>query len=340
MSKLMTAKTIEEAVKLARGTRMFNESNASRENLFKQISYKTSTGGTALLSEYGFLRYQGIMPLNLPDGIRIVVLPDIHAPAHNKQWLWAIEQFLAEYRPHILIFIGDSTDFFFLSRWPKPPRQGYNAMLELEESRELHDRLIKVSGCLWAFETEGNHENRTNSFLSAVAPQISTLVDMDSQEPIMNYSKLLGYKGDGSEKITFVTDERGFGGYGGCIILNDQIRLIHGLPLRPRAGGSPRVFTDQLGQSVMHGHSHRFGENHRETLTEVLSAQEIGFLANPNRAEMSYHNLLSNGHPGFAAGEVIGGTVNLELIPIIQALHDNRLRYSFWFQDREYVTED
>jgi hypothetical protein len=161
---------------------------------------------------------------------------------------------------------------------------------------------------------------------------------MDSQEPVMNYSKLLGYKGD--EKITFVSDERGFGGYGGCIILNGQIRLIHGLPLRPRAGGSPRVFTDQLGQSVMHGHSHRIGENHRETLTEVLSAQEIGYLANPNRAEMSYHNLLSNGHPGFAAGEVIGGTVNLELVPIIQALTNDRLRFSFWYGDREYTTED
>lgn len=338
MSKLMTARTIEEAVKKARGTKMFNESQTARENLFNQITYESSAGGTLPLSKYSFLRYQGILPLNLPDGLRIVVLPDIHAPAHNKQWLWMIEQFLAEYRPHILIFIGDSTDFFFLSRWPKPPRQGYNAMQELEESRELHDRLIKVSGCLWAFETEGNHENRTNSFLSAVAPQISTLVDMDSQEPVMNYSKLLGYKG--GERITFVTDERGFGGYGGCIILNGQKRLIHGLPLRPRAGGSPRVFTDQLGQDVMHGHSHRFGENHRETLEETLAAQEIGYLANPNRAEMSYHNLLSNGHPGLAAGEVIGGTVNLELIPIIQAIHENRLRYSMWYGDREYVTED
>lgn len=338
MSKLMTASTIEEAVRKARGTKMFNETNAARQNLFNQITYESSTNGTLPLHKYSYLRYQGVLPLNLPDGLRIVVLPDIHAPAHNKQWLWAIEQFLAEYRPHILIFIGDSTDFFFLSRWPKPPRQGYNAMQELEESRELHDRLIKVSGCLWAFETEGNHENRTNSFLSAVAPQISTLVGMDDQEPLMNYSKLLGYKGD--ENITFVTDERGFGGYGGCIILNGQIRLIHGLPLRPRAGGSPRVFTDQLGQSVMHGHSHRIGENHRETLTEVLSAQEIGYLANPNRAEMSYHNLLSNGHPGFAAGEVIGGTVNLELVPIIQALTNDRLRFSFWYGDREYTTED
>ncbi len=90
----------------------------------------------------------------------------------------------------------------------------------------------------------------------------------------------------------------------------------------------------------MHGHSHRIGENHRETLTEVLSAQEIGYLANPNRAEMSYHNLLSNGHPGFAAGEVIGGTVNLELVPIIQALTNDRLRFSFWYGDREYTTED
>ncbi len=253
MSKLMTANTIEEAVRKARSSRIYaNESNAARTNLFNQITYESSTGGNMPLHKYGFLRYQGVMPLNLPDGLRIVVLPDIHAPAHNKQWLWASNSSSRNTARTSSSSSATALTSSSSRAGSKPPRQGYNAMQELEESRELHDRLIKVSGCLWAFETEGNHENRTNSFLSAVAPQISTLVDMDSQEPVMNYSKLLGYKGD--EKITFVSDERGFGGYGGCIILNGQIRLIHGLPLRPRAGGSPRVFTDQLG-SVGHARS-------------------------------------------------------------------------------------
>lgn len=338
MSKILTAKSIEEAVRMARGTRMFNESDFARKSLFEKVTYTSATGSEVKLSEYGYLRYQGIMPLNLPDGMRIAILPDIHAPAHNKPVMWALEQFLAEYRPHLLFFIGDSTDMFWLSRWPKPPRQVSNAMQELEESRELHDRLIKASGCLWAFETEGNHENRTNTFLSAIAPQLGGVVDMDSQEPIMNYSKLLGYKS--GDRITFVTDERGFGGYGGQIALKGGPRLIHGLPLRPRAGASPRVLADQFGESVLHGHSHRIGENHRETLKGVISATEIGYLANPNHAMMSYHNLLSNGHHGFSAGEVVNGVVNLETIPIIQTMIENRLRFTFWWDDREYVTED
>ncbi|HEY9783909.1 MAG TPA: hypothetical protein V6D17_00815, partial [Candidatus Obscuribacterales bacterium] len=142
MSKLMTATTIQEAVTLAsRERRMFNESEAARRALFEQVTVNTAAGGTLPLSKYGFLRYQGVLSLNLPDGYRGVAIPDPHMPAHHKAIFFAFEQFLTDFRPHSLFWIGDSTDFFALSRWPKAPRQVSNIMGEIEESREVHDRM-------------------------------------------------------------------------------------------------------------------------------------------------------------------------------------------------------
>lgn len=37
----------------------------------------------------GYLSFAGILPVDLPDGTRIAVLPDIHVPAHDKLLLWA-----------------------------------------------------------------------------------------------------------------------------------------------------------------------------------------------------------------------------------------------------------
>ena len=74
------------------------------------------------VSEFGFLTANGIVPLTLPDGLRLAILPDLHAPAHHEQILWAVKEFLADYQPHILILIGDTGDVFGLSAWPKSPR--------------------------------------------------------------------------------------------------------------------------------------------------------------------------------------------------------------------------
>lgn len=340
MSKILTAKTIQEAVALdARERRMFNESEGQRRALFNQVTIETAAGGVLPLHQYSYLRYQGILPLRLPDGFRGVVIPDPHMPAHHKPIFFAFEQFLSDYRPHSLFWIGDSCDFFALSRWPKPPRQVSNLMGELEESREVRDRMKAAAGSVWDFETEGNHDGgRTNSWLMFVGAQIQGLVDMNDQEPVLNYSKMLGYKA--GDPITFVSDNRGFGGFGGGILLNGGPLLVHGLLVRPKPGASPRGLADIKGRSVSHGHTHRLGENHRETLTEIITAQEVGMMVNPNHAMMSYANLRTNWHPGFGVITVVNGIVHLETVPVIQTLVNGRLRYSFWYGDREYVTQD
>ena len=49
-----------------------------REGLFSQIRI----GGTD--SQFSRLTYNGMLPVFLPNGIRLAILPDMHAPAHHK----------------------------------------------------------------------------------------------------------------------------------------------------------------------------------------------------------------------------------------------------------------
>src|SRR5438552_2792408 len=100
---------------------------------------------------FGFLTYAGLLPVHLPDGTRIAVLPDIHVPAHHKKILWAVLEFLRDFNPHIVILIGDVADVFALSRWPAPPRVVKNQQEELNQTRRLVDKIVAVSGCFHLF---------------------------------------------------------------------------------------------------------------------------------------------------------------------------------------------
>jgi len=74
-------KTIRTAIKRSK------EDQELRERLISQIR----VGNLDLESSY--LTFNGVLPVELPNGIRIVILPDLHAPAHHEAIIWAITSF-------------------------------------------------------------------------------------------------------------------------------------------------------------------------------------------------------------------------------------------------------
>ncbi len=69
----------------------------------------------------GFLHCAGGFDLHLPDGTKVAIMPERHIPAQDSQVACMLKQWLAEFRPDIIL-IGDAEDMFGISRWPKPPR--------------------------------------------------------------------------------------------------------------------------------------------------------------------------------------------------------------------------
>jgi hypothetical protein len=305
--------------------------------LRKQILSGIRVGKMDLNSSY--LTFDGLLPLELPDGVRIVVLPDLHAPAHHEGIMWAVKQFLHDYQPHILILIGDVCDAFGLSAWPKGPRVPSDLNNELWEARKLIDELIEISGCERCFIIMGNHEDRARRWLMNYGATISRVTGAASHEPILSFHEMMGYKP--GDKVTFIYDMQQGGGFGGGLTINDDLKFLHGYIVRPRPGASPRAVADSNLTSIVHGHTHRLGANFREILRGVIRAYEIGHLVNPMHPMMAYANMLNNWHPGFLAGEVVNGKMQGNLVPIIQVEPEpNRWKYMFMYDGKLYKGAD
>lgn len=288
---------------------------------------------------FGFLTFNGLLPVNLPDGTRVAVLPDLHVPAHNKKVIWAVKAFLKDFQPHIIVLIGDVADVFALSRWPSPPRVVKNMQKELDEARRLVDEFIRISGCLHVFWIMGNHEDRAFRYLTDPAAGVANILDFKTHEPILSFHGLMGY--GPKDPVTFVYDLHEKGGYGGGIVVNDDMEFHHGYIVRPQPGASPRADVDRTGRSTAHGHTHRAGFSARETtLKGVLRAYELGHLVDPEHDYLGYANLLNNWHMAVGAGFINGGKVHLKVLPVKQVKIDGQRRFALTFAGKVYVQSD
>lgn len=315
------------------------ESAAVRDAIVRAITV------AGLSPSHSFLTFAGILPLNLPDGTRIVVLPDIHAPAHNKRLIWAVKKFLAKYQPHILISIGDLADIFALSRHPKGLRTITNPQQEFEITRRLWDELVEVSGCVWSFIILGNHEDRVYRFLQDMAPQLGGIVDPHTREPF-SFHAALGYTSKDNITFLYGTEERG--GYEGGLLLNNDLGMHHGILVRPKAGASPLADMDRWMWSIMHGHTHRMGlvardiTRSEDMVAGVMRGFELGMLVDPNHAYMAYaKQMFPNWHPGFGVLRVHNGVVHMAPVPILPIEDANgRTKLAFKYNDETFEESD
>jgi predicted phosphodiesterase len=330
MSTLTSRSVKGAAKKIARKT------NLSKEVVRKAIEDALQHGN--LNSEFKFLTFAGLLPVFLPDGTKIAVLPDIHVPAHHKQILWAVKRALKDFQPDIIILIGDVADCFSISAWPADPSVARNFQEELDGTRELVDELMEVSGAYWLFYIMGNHEDRMWRILTNVAPQLANVVNPTTREKAMAVHDLLGYGPE--DHVTFIYDIAERGGFGGGLVVNGDTEYHHGFIVRPRPGSSPRADADRSGRSTTHGHTHRAGMSVRETTTGEIVAVESGHLVDPAHPYLAYANLLNNWHPAITFDTVHGGKIHSETLPIDQVEIDGQLRYVLSFNEKDYVSSD
>ncbi|MBS1992572.1 MAG: metallophosphoesterase [Cyanobacteria bacterium SZAS LIN-3] len=262
----------------------------------------------------GFLHYAGVLDLHLPDGTKVAIIPDWHIPAHDRQVTFMVKQWLAEFRPDIIILIGDAADMFGLSRWPKPPRVVANTQMELDETRRIVDEVIECSGCLHLFYILGNHEDRGRRSQIDPNGNVASLLDPTTNEPILNFHQLMGYKP--GDPITFIYGAFEDGGFGGGILTNDEIKFIHGNKVRPKPGASPYAEADAAGKSIGQGHTHRYAKRaRRNTKNGLIRSYEFGFLGDERHPYLGYA-FNTNWHQGVASGHVHGGLLHIQMVPI------------------------
>lgn len=281
-----------------------------------------------------FLSYAGILPVNLPDGTRMIIYPDAHIPAHNRRLFWAVQRFAADYKPHVNLSIGDWGDIVFMSRHPKPLRTIVRPQDELDECKRAWDEIMEISEAEWGYIIIGNHEDRIYRFLQEMAPSLGSIVTAHNREPL-NFHNLMGFTPNDNTTFLYGVEERG--GFEGGMVVNG-FNFHHGIFVRPQPGMSAQADMYRWRWSIGQGHTHRMGMS----AVGDMRAYEFGHLVDQDHAYLSYaKKMFPNWAPGLAAGVVYNGQLYITPIPVIP-MPDQRgqKRLGFVWDGKVYLESD
>ncbi len=87
----------------------------------------------------------------------ILTVPDLHMPFHHKDALDLIRDSVKEYKPDLIVNLGDEVDFHALGRWDHDP-DGMSAGDELQAAKKALKLLYKITPRVSVCES--NHTDR------------------------------------------------------------------------------------------------------------------------------------------------------------------------------------
>lgn len=261
------------------------------------------------------LSFAGTMNLTLPDGSKVLWIPDTHHPANDPVFEWMLFELVFRFKPAVIVLIGDDGDFFGLGAWDKDPLAPVSMRADFEAPARFIRKLRAISGAT-IIVIPGNHNDRMRRAVMSGNPGFAKIPNLKTMQPIFYWPALMGFEeGDG---VHFVMGRGETGGKDGRLVLNDQADAIHGLETRAKPGQSPWVRVSKYNRSQIHGHTHRLGMVVKQTTDgQTVVAMELGHNIDPSRPEFDYVGEENIWHPGFGASRVHNDTVEFKPIAVI-----------------------
>lgn len=229
---------------------------------------------------------------------KIVVISDLQIPFHDDHVVRNLVRFLAQFKPHQVVTIGDEIDLPQLGRWEEG-RAGWFAQT-LDEHRNQAVDILWELGVTDVIRS--NHTDRLYNQISAKIPAFMAL-------PELRFEKFMKF------------DELGIKFWKEPMPIAPNWIAVHGdhTPIKPQGGLSALEAARRHGKSVISGHTHRAG---RSSFTEasggklgrVLHGVEVGNLMDFKQAH--YTKGTANWQQAFAIMYVHEKNVQVDLIHI------------------------
>lgn len=189
-----------------------------------------------------------------------VCLPDAHIPFADQWVLSAWLDFVSGFPVTGVDILGDLLDAYPLSRFDKNPARRHSLNDEIKAARKfletMRDRLPLTT--TEVRYSEGNHEDRLRRLLWGSASALASLRGL-------SIPTLLGLD---DLNISYHPEKNPY--------RIGDLWYMHGNLIRKHAGNSARAKSDQVGGSVLMGHSHRMGWVPTSLWTETLDAYDAG----------------------------------------------------------------
>lgn len=107
--------------------------------------------------------------------LRVAFLPDCHRPYHDKRAWNLFIKAMTDWKPDILVCLGDLADFYKISRFKKNPTRENTFDDEVADVNSALDELDALGAERKIF-VSGNHEERLASYLQEKAPELFSFV--------------------------------------------------------------------------------------------------------------------------------------------------------------------
>lgn len=256
-------------------------------------------------------------PVN-PDYLyKFILFGDTHAPFHSKEGinvLCKIIRYERERRLDKLGCLGDSADFYTLSRFIRDPRRLNQLNDELVDHALMMGQVTDAAGDVEKDYTPGNHEERLGKYIFTHAPNLAAL-------PQLQLPELLGIKSLG---WTYHPD---------YFLVKDSFLVTHGNTVSQESGATARTELANVGISGATGHTHRmavhFKTNFIHQVRDVPPNMwlETGHLSDPSQIDYTIGRP-TNWQPGFVMVSIDeAGLITPTLVRIHQgrAMYDGKL---------------
>jgi len=127
------------------------------------------------------LQYRDIISMqperdSVEEGTKLFVMADIHFPFQDKLALATAIDEAEEYQPNIILLLGDTIDFYKLSRYIQNPKER-NTTAEINMCKDfLVDLRLRFPSARIIYYV-GNHEERLDNYIMSKANEIYDLVE-------------------------------------------------------------------------------------------------------------------------------------------------------------------
>lgn len=142
----------------------------------------------------------------------LLIVPDTHRPYHDEA-AWALMMKVAKwFKPDIGVHIGDLSDCYAISSFPKDPTRQHNHDSEAADARKGREELDELEMGRKVF-CEGNHEDRLPRYLMQRAPELFSEFTVDKMLALTaNDWELVPYQDSIKIGEVYYTHDTGSGG--------------------------------------------------------------------------------------------------------------------------------
>lgn len=229
---------------------------------------------------------------------RILFIPDMHVPYHDKRATELMLKAAKEFKPDHVLILGDMADFYAVSSHSKDPSRMVKFDEEVKETRNMLSRIKKLGAKNNVF-IEGNHEDRLRRYLQDKAPELHSVISV----PALLELDKAGYK--------FVPYKTSYS--------LGKLNVTHDLGTAGRYAHYKSL--DSFQHNIIIGHTHRLGYAvEGNAVGERHVTAMFGWLGDNNEVDYMHRNKMNKDWClGFGVGylDVASGTIYLSPVPIV-----------------------